>query len=578
MRWRNYLVLAALASLVGACAMLSGKKGGLQLDGSTRDKMTRQYVGKDYVLAASLYVSDFFGDSSRLFADARPFDIIKLYRYTGEDVPVGNAKEEIVPAGTAVRVQKLLFPLDSLQASLDPRSDKPLWPTAHTWVVVERTGEGADATPLVLVLPRTIANEQVFEAEMQKRLASQQWVQSWLAQNSPAHVADIYQKKVEPGMSRAAVFAALGEPRNLAANDASKALDFVADYGDLQVTIQGKVVTRVVSKKAEAEAARKEAEEKAAKARAEAEAKRLAEREEREKMEAAKKQKEAEAEKARLAAEAQAAADRQAAEVRRQAELKRAEADAKEKERQAELAARLEAARLAKEEAERERQRRIEEAKAAKRVAEAEAAAVTAKRKADADAAKAEAEAAAARRKLEDAKAKQEAAQGKQKAAEAKAKSTVKQAPPPPRKVGVKLGALDKEKAFDLKLTTLKGALIVAVSPGGAAARAGLKADDVVQGVDGKSISSPQEFVKVVGELPYEHKIALSLWRAGKRVQLSIGPQEVPSTAATRPVAKPRPAVSAPAPSGNRHLMPTRRSSKNADSEAAVAPEAAIQH
>src|SRR5690606_29476648 len=140
----------------------------------------------------------FFGQSERQFADARPFDILSLHRHDGGEVVVGVAQPDIVPAGTPARLQENAVPVDGLAAAFDGRGDQPLAPTAHTWLVVQRT-DVADAPLLVLVLPKDVASEEAFEAAVHKRLASPQWMASWLGQSDPTHLAAVFEKKVMPG-------------------------------------------------------------------------------------------------------------------------------------------------------------------------------------------------------------------------------------------------------------------------------------------------------------------------------------------------------------------------------------------
>ena len=54
------------------------------------------------VLASSLYVADFFGDPSRQFADARPFEIIALQRHDCTEATVGVA---LATAATAANTR-----------------------------------------------------------------------------------------------------------------------------------------------------------------------------------------------------------------------------------------------------------------------------------------------------------------------------------------------------------------------------------------------------------------------------------------------------------------------------------------
>ncbi len=563
--------------VLSACAVLQPTtKGGVRLDAAEREKVTRQYVGREFVLASSLWVSDFFGSKDELFADARPFDIIELERQSGEAVATSLPMSEVVPAGTPVKVREIIFPTQSLvPGNDDPRLANRQAPNGHPWVVVERTDKAG--LPLILVLPKKIEGEAAFVAELQKRLASQTWLSSWLASTNPTHTAKVFMKQVEAGMSRAAMIAALGEPRNAAAEAEAGGLDFVADYGDLQITITGSMVSKVVSQKAEADKARREAEEKAAIARAEAEA------------------------KARAEAEAQAKLQ-----AERELEAKKRAIEDENRRKQDEAAARIAAAKAAKEAAERERVARIAEAKNAAAVAKAEAEAAEARKKADieaakaeaeaakaragadAAAAKAEAEAAVARRHLEEkvAVAEREAEAARRRAmvetqnAEARrqenqaAQAAAAPVPAGPRKVGVKLAALTKESAFDLKLTQLEGAHVVSTNPGGPAEAAGVRANDVVLSVDGKVVRKPEDFTTLVGTTPRDQAIKLSVWRDGAKATVIIPSELAPQAkapakgksgtpAASEPLIEPTASTEPP----RKDLMPARRSGEKSKAE-----------
>ncbi len=639
----------------GCGGVFKSQEGGLALDGTTKDKLERRYVGRDLVLASSVYVSDFFGDDKLLFADARPFEIITMWRHDGAQAEVGAARAEIIPAGTPVRVTRVDYPVDPLTAVIDERSGMKLAPTAHTWLVVERT-EQAGAAPLVLVLPKDIADENAFEAEVQKRLASPQWMAAWLGQSDPMHLARVFEKKVEPGMSSAALFAALGEPKNAAEQRDAGTLEFVADYGDLQITVQGNLVQKVVSLKAEAAVAQKRAAEEAEKARLLAEEKRKqdeiarAEQEAKDKVRAEEEAKQ-KAEADKKAAAEQKVRDEALAKQKAEDEKKRAAEEKKQKEA-AELQVRLEAAKRAKEEAQAERQRKEEQKKLAADVARAEAEAKAEQKRAaqesaradaereaerrrteaearkaeaeakraEAEARKAEAEAAAARKKAEEQEQKaardrqvaEEKKAAEQKAAQQKSSGQSSQAgagapaerkplaassstssnPPPaaapapasktstqpagapapasagktttqpaagapasPRRIGVKLQAVNADVATEKKLAQAAGALIVTANADGAAEKSGVKGGDVVLAVDGKPVSTPDDFTRLVGATSPADPVTLTLWRDGAEVKLIVTQDGKAPAGIVAPPKRKKP------------LMPSARSAEEAPAE-----------
>ena len=75
------ICLAILFSLLSsACALLGiGTQGGLMLEDGEKERLKREFVGKEYVLASSVYTSEFFGDTSKQFVDAGFFSSATIY-------------------------------------------------------------------------------------------------------------------------------------------------------------------------------------------------------------------------------------------------------------------------------------------------------------------------------------------------------------------------------------------------------------------------------------------------------------------------------------------------------------------
>jgi C-terminal processing protease CtpA/Prc len=527
------LLLAVTLSSV-ACAMTGPR---FDLSSLDREKAQRQYVGRDFVLASSMYVSDFFGEKDRLFADPRPFEIIELFHESGKPVVIGLASETIVPAGTPVVVKQLVYPLDQLQATFKTQGSE-LLPTGHPWVVVERTDPAASKTPLVIVLPRQIGNLEQFGKAFQERLKSQQWVTTWLTQRDPSTLDKIFRKEVGVGMTWVDVTAALGEPKNL--GDKNKEMTaFVADFGDIQVTVTGNIVKEVKSIKAEAAVATKQAQEAADAARAEAEKRRAEDEARRAVAEEARKKAEEEGAKARAEIMAKAEAERQGELARKEEDRKKLAGEEDKLRKEAELKARMDAATKAKEDVQTEKERRVKEAALAKLVAQAEAEALVAQKKADKEAAKAEAEALAARKKFQKQLTGVEAeAQKARKKAEAVENDaiTLKEKLDTqrqeierlsgdlagPRKIGAKVQPISLQLAGALGLSNTNGAFIAEVAADGEGARAGLKSNDIVLDVDGKEVTDPKSFVELVAASDKARAVALGVFRGGTRVGVKL--------------------------------------------------------
>ena len=73
-----------------------------------------------------------------------------------------------------------------------------------------------------------------------------------------------------------------------------------------------------------------------------------------------------------------------------------------------------------------------------------------------------------------------------------------------------------------LHLENSKGALVGDVIPGGPAAKAGLKENDVVVGYRGKEIPDSGTFRNRVADTPIGQEAKLTVWRDGKKVELTV--------------------------------------------------------
>ena len=96
-------------------------------------------------------------------------------------------------------------------------------------------------------------------------------------------------------------------------------------------------------------------------------------------------------------------------------------------------------------------------------------------------------------------------------------------------RLGVNVQPLTRELAESFGLSAPRGALVSAVEPGSAAARAGVEAGDVVVGVNGATIEQPADLVRAIGETRPGTEIALKVWRQGKVRELSARVGEAPA-------------------------------------------------
>jgi membrane-associated protease RseP (regulator of RpoE activity) len=86
---------------------------------------------------------------------------------------------------------------------------------------------------------------------------------------------------------------------------------------------------------------------------------------------------------------------------------------------------------------------------------------------------------------------------------------------PPPRRavLGVNLGGTEPNGG---------GVRVNGVSPGGAAAEAGVKAEDVIVAIDAKPVATDRDLITAMKDVEPGQKVALDLRRAGKPVKVTV--------------------------------------------------------
>ena len=94
--------------------------------------------------------------------------------------------------------------------------------------------------------------------------------------------------------------------------------------------------------------------------------------------------------------------------------------------------------------------------------------------------------------------------------------------------LGVSLQPLTPDLAASFGVEDGKGALIAEVVPDSPAAQAGLRAGDVVTGIDGQTVDSPSDLARTVGLSSPGDEAALTVWRDGQEQTVRVKLHEAP--------------------------------------------------
>ncbi|HLO78843.1 MAG TPA: DegQ family serine endoprotease [Magnetospirillum sp.] len=93
--------------------------------------------------------------------------------------------------------------------------------------------------------------------------------------------------------------------------------------------------------------------------------------------------------------------------------------------------------------------------------------------------------------------------------------------------LGVRIQSLDQELAESMGLSESRGALVALVNDGSPAAKAGIKAGDVILKFDGKDVTEMRKLPRIVAETPINKSVPVEVWRDGKRLALNVAVGEM---------------------------------------------------
>jgi serine protease Do len=102
--------------------------------------------------------------------------------------------------------------------------------------------------------------------------------------------------------------------------------------------------------------------------------------------------------------------------------------------------------------------------------------------------------------------------------------------------LGVSISDVTEDDLERLKLREAKGVLVRRVMPGDPADKGGVRADDVIVGIDGARLETPRDLQRVVSSTPVGKKVRVVLLRDGREteVEVTIGLYQEPPPAAPR--------------------------------------------
>ena len=94
--------------------------------------------------------------------------------------------------------------------------------------------------------------------------------------------------------------------------------------------------------------------------------------------------------------------------------------------------------------------------------------------------------------------------------------------------IGVQIQPVTKDIASSLGLSEDKGAIIASPQQDGPAAKAGLKAGDVITAVNGETVQDPRDLARKVAAIAPGEKAKISIWRNGKSEEVTVGIEAMP--------------------------------------------------
>lgn len=236
---KRLLPLLLLSSMIAAaCASYT------VIADNQRAAIDEAHNGELLYLKQSMYAGRFYDDDRyRLLHPRRFQELTYLLNAEGEAIPPPPA-DEIIPAGTRVRVEKIDWP------DGDAVFRRPLYtPRYTTWIWLRVARERGSSTTIerderhILLLPGGISDADTFNQWFTASLTADD-PNPWLVGLPEPQQQGIEQKKPAVGMTYEALTAALGFPDRLNRDEQDGAVVEVAVYGPVSVVLKDGVVDR----------------------------------------------------------------------------------------------------------------------------------------------------------------------------------------------------------------------------------------------------------------------------------------------------------------------------------------------
>jgi hypothetical protein len=237
-------VVVVVGGLFAGTALLAaGCPSYTVIPDDARARLDEKHGGELLFLKQSLYAGRFYDDDRYRLVHPRRFDELTYLRNAEGDAIVPPPADEIIPAGTRVRVERLEWP------DGDAVFRRPLYtPRYTTWIFLRVARErGADVTVErkerhILLLPGGLHDEETFEEWFDASLTETD-PNPWLVSLPEEQRIAIEQKKPAKGMTYEALTAALGFPDRLTRDERDGHVVETCTYAALRVELTDGIVS-----------------------------------------------------------------------------------------------------------------------------------------------------------------------------------------------------------------------------------------------------------------------------------------------------------------------------------------------